>query len=247
MEEFFIPAFLVTGLAIVIWFWRDFWKNVGQLVHFFVLGLVLVLATAAAQTGMEVTLGENFTTSAINFFMILRNTLLAAAGLTLFKREGSLKPLRPWDESLRVVHEIPIGNAISLLIGFTSYSIILLKWLAPHILEVKSQGTSAFLSSASLGLLTAVHEELVFRLFIIGVVVFLARAWKYRWEFAIVVSSVLWSYSHWFVADLGWIKFIQIFPLGLYLGYMLKRFGFEACVLMHLMANIVVMFTAQML
>ena len=83
-----------------------------------------------------------------------------------------------------------------------------------------------------------VVEELTFRLAIQNQ---LARlfAWtgKQHW-LSIVLTSLLWTFLHAGAVDPDWVKFVHVFPMGLVLGWMFRRFGIESCILVHVLFNL---------
>ncbi len=84
----------------------------------------------------------------------------------------------------------------------------------------------------------AFMEEVVYRLNIQN---FLARmmGWKgNRYIFAIVVASIMWTFAHTGVLESNWLKYLQIFPMGVALGLVYERCGFEVAFLTHLLFNI---------
>jgi len=77
------------------------------------------------------------------------------------------------------------------------------------------------------------REEVIFRL---GVQSFLAWALKWRgsrYWLVIVLTAALWSMAHVNAMELYWIKLIQVFPLGLALGWLNRKYGTESSILAH--------------
>jgi hypothetical protein len=93
----------------------------------------------------------------------------------------------------------------------------------------------------------ALAEEVVFRL---GIQNYLAKLLKLRggtcWT-AILLSALLWSTGHVNTLDPDWPKLLQVFPFGLALGLLFRRYGLEACILAHAVFNLVLMFLAPSL
>lgn len=86
-------------------------------------------------------------------------------------------------------------------------------------------------------LLTVVGEELTFRLGIQNYFAGLFGRGAAGYSAAIVLSSALWSLGHIGIVDPEWVKFAQIFPAGLALGWLFRYAGFEACVIAHGVLN----------
>ena len=92
-------------------------------------------------------------------------------------------------------------------------------------------------------LLAVVNEELLNRVFLIGLVVFVFRKSKYAWFIAIITSSIYWGALHMGLGYTDWVKFVQVLPFGLFLGYCLRKYGFETSLLVHALSNLVVLIT----
>ena len=86
--------------------------------------------------------------------------------------------------------------------------------------------------------LVAIGEELVFRL---GIQNFLATAcnwWGRRYWLAIVATSAIWTLGHAGTLDPDWVKFLQIFPVGIALGWLFRKHGIESCIAVHVLFNV---------
>lgn len=93
----------------------------------------------------------------------------------------------------------------------------------------------------------AVGEEIVFRL---GVQNLLAKNFRLtgsRYWVAILASAAFWSLAHANMLDPEWVKFAQVFPLGIALGFLFRRFGVEVCILGHGIFNVAMVFLAPKL
>ena len=88
----------------------------------------------------------------------------------------------------------------------------------------------------------AVVEEITYRL---AVQSFLARKLRLqgrRYVVAIVLASALWTLGHAGTLEPEWIKFAQIFPIGIALGFLFRKYGVESCIFAHAIFNVVMMF-----
>lgn len=88
----------------------------------------------------------------------------------------------------------------------------------------------------------AIAEEIVFRL---GIQNFLAKYLQLQsnnYWIAIFITSVLWTLAHAGVLEPEWVKMAQIFPIGLLLGWLYKKFGTESTMLAHGIFNFVLVF-----
>jgi len=132
--------------------------------------------------------------------------------------------------------------------GSAVYSALLFLLTKPHIAEMVQRAFAVRESSDAgrytpfailLVLAFAFGEEIFFRL---GIQNFLAMYLKWqgnRYWAAIAATSLLWTIGHAGVLDPDWVKFAQIFPLGLMLGWLFRRHGVEACILAHGLFNII--------
>ena len=85
----------------------------------------------------------------------------------------------------------------------------------------------------------SIAEEIIFRL---GIQNFLAKYLKLqnnKYWIAIVITSALWTLGHAGVMDPQWVKFVQIFPIGLLLGWMNKKLGVESTIIAHAVMNLI--------
>jgi membrane protease YdiL (CAAX protease family) len=145
-------------------------------------------------------------------------------------------------QSLFLIHTLAV-TTFSIL-----YSIILFKLTNPEIGESLrlllnnepiSQAQVLSPHSFLLSLTFAFVEEIVFRL---GIQNFLAKHlnWRHtRYWLAITVTSMLWTMGHTGSLDPDWVKFAQVFPLGLLLGWLFRKHGVESCILAHGLSNII--------
>ncbi|WP_405243481.1 CPBP family intramembrane glutamic endopeptidase [Lentisalinibacter salinarum] len=94
---------------------------------------------------------------------------------------------------------------------------------------------------------TSLGEELTFRLGIQNYFGALFGRGAAGYWAAIVLSSALWSLGHIGRVDPEWVKFAQIFPAGLALGWLFRYAGFEACVIAHAVLNLIMPFATPKL
>ena len=84
----------------------------------------------------------------------------------------------------------------------------------------------------------SIAEEITFRL---GIQNYLAKHFKWqnkKYWIAIVITSAIWTLGHAGVMDPQWVKFAQIFPIGLLLGWMNKKLGVESTIIVHVIMNL---------
>lgn len=90
----------------------------------------------------------------------------------------------------------------------------------------------------------AIAEELFFRL---GIQSFLVRHLKLTdqtYWIAIVITAALWTVGHAGTLNPEWVKLAQIFPIGLMLGWLFKKYGAESTILVHGLFNVIFSFMA---
>ncbi|MCA9250633.1 MAG: CPBP family intramembrane metalloprotease [Phycisphaerales bacterium] len=90
----------------------------------------------------------------------------------------------------------------------------------------------------------AYGEEILFRL---GIQNYLAKTMdlgRSRYWISICITAAIWSLAHANTLDPEWVKFAQILPIGVALGYLFRRFGLEACILAHGAFNVAMVFLA---
>lgn len=87
-----------------------------------------------------------------------------------------------------------------------------------------------------------ITEELVFRFVIQNYIAKVFKLNNNKYWLAIIFSAFLWAIAHGNTLDPEWIKFAQIFPIGLALGALYKKFGLECCIFAHGGFNIIMMF-----
>jgi hypothetical protein len=120
-----------------------------------------------------------------------------------------------------------------------------------ELLESSSTNLPTAMGASVVGALAmfefALSEEVVFRL---GIQNYLARVLKLRgnsYWIAVVLTTALWSMAHVNTLDPNWAKIVQVFPLGIALGVLFRRYGVEACTAAHLLFNLALMFLAPSL
>ncbi len=148
-------------------------------------------------------------------------------------------------------------DVLLVVAGSVAWSATLFLLTRPHVAEMvrRTFGMEGNLADAGrydaftvlLVLTFAFGEEIFFRL---GIQNFLAKYLRWygsRYWAAIVLTSLLWTLGHVGVLDPNWVKFAQIFPVGLMLGWLFHRHGVEACMLAHGLFNIIMIGLSSLL
>ena len=125
------------------------------------------------------------------------------------------------------------------------YSLLLFWLMKPSQGELFATGAEEVFSLAAITtsvgafLAFAFGEEIIFRH---GIQNMLAKflGWRGgRYWIAIAVTSALWTLGHAGALDPNWIKFAQIFPLGLLFGWLYLRYGLQSSILAHAVFNLI--------
>ena len=87
----------------------------------------------------------------------------------------------------------------------------------------------------------AFGEEILFRL---GIQNYLAQQFRRngdKYWVAVVLTSGLWALAHANILTPEWVKIVQIFPFGIVLGFLFKKYGLESCIFAHGIFNLSMM------
>lgn len=88
-------------------------------------------------------------------------------------------------------------------------------------------------------------EEIIFRPGIHNYLTLKFGATVRAHRLAVLLTSVVWALAHAGTLDSEWVKFLQIFVLGLGLGWLNRRYGLEACIVTHGVFNLVMVSLSQ--
>jgi membrane protease YdiL (CAAX protease family) len=133
--------------------------------------------------------------------------------------------------------------------GFLVYTALLFAATRPRVSPVlqkamqtweglMKQSSSPVLAAVLVSLI-AVKEEVTYRLFMQTQLEWWMRGREHAGALAILVTSTLWTLGHAGALEPNWVKFVQIFPMGIVLGIMRRRWGLAPCMLAHLVLNLV--------
>ena len=142
-------------------------------------------------------------------------------------------------------------TTVGVSLGAVIYTAILFAVTGPDIGAALREAINA--NSHTVTLLTLVTllefaftEELIFRL---GIQNYLATKLQGRangYWIAIVLTSIVWTLGHAGSLDPTWIKFAQIFPVGLALGWLYRRNGTESTIVAHALFNLAAAFVVAL-
>ncbi len=148
-------------------------------------------------------------------------------------------------------------TTLAIAAGGVVFSIILFLLVSPRVadpfynfpdLEPVRRGQAPSLIINILAMLeAALVEEIAFRMCIQNYLARVLRLPKHGYWLAIVLSTVFWALAHGEMLSPAWFKPVQIFPIGLGLGYLSKRWGVESSILAHAVFNLVLLFLSPWL
>lgn len=127
-------------------------------------------------------------------------------------------------------------------VGAALYSAILFMLTLPGVGDLfrEAIGSGARVTPLTLVMILefAFTEEIFFRL---GIQNFIAAKLVRRrrgYEIAIVITAILWTLGHVGVLNPDWVKLAQVFPIGLALGWLYRRYGTESTIIAHSLFNL---------
>jgi membrane protease YdiL (CAAX protease family) len=140
--------------------------------------------------------------------------------------------------------------ASAIVVGAVAFSWLLFSATSPRMSETvrsltqsseTAPGAGAVNQAAILVIVVtlAIGEELLFRLAMQNYVALRFGLQGRKYMLAILITTVIWTLGHSGVLEPEWVKLVQIFPLGLALGLLGRRYGVEACILAHGAFNVV--------
>jgi membrane protease YdiL (CAAX protease family) len=84
----------------------------------------------------------------------------------------------------------------------------------------------------------AVAEEFIFRLGLQNWFAKVLRLPARGYWVAVALSSAVWALAHANTLDPEWVKIAQVFPMGIALGFLFRKFGVECCIFAHAAFNL---------
>lgn len=131
---------------------------------------------------------------------------------------------------------------------------ILLFWLTKPTMSALAQANfgqeltmTNILATLVFVLSFAFAEEIAFRL---GIQNFLAQHFSWQGEkywLAIILTSFIWTIGHVGLLEPNWVKMVQIFPVGLALGWLFRKYGVESTIIVHSIFNVVLIWPSELL
>ena len=220
----------------------------------FCLGVVVIQAGVLYLSGLPRESGPRVAVFILALFPLLEILVATCVGMDscavmgsidapllkrLFRRHGEADRLSPLPYAVWTINTAIAATAFSLVLFWLTspqLSALLKAWVAKT-----GAGTEPTLLTAVVCTRHAFFEEIVFRL---GIQSFLARQFRLqgrKYWIAIVLTSALWAIGHAGTMDPEWVKLAQIFPIGIALGALFRKYGVESCILAHGIFNLVML------
>jgi membrane protease YdiL (CAAX protease family) len=261
---------LILMFALLVLFIVDWALHYRTTRRFWACGFLLAALLLLLELGVIFTLPKGvdplqmvtgMTGAVVSFFRVALFTVVGMYSCVKLRRphlplvsalfgENHFRRRVRWDDCLLVGAVVTIGAlaytiALFTLTGPRLSSIITGKF--GEALRPSFAAEGSYLMAGLLVVAFALGEELVFRL---GIQSFLARHLKLKgrkYWIAILATTILWTLGHAGVMEPAWVKFAQVFPLGIALGILFWRYGVEITIGVHAVYNVVMMLLAPLL
>ncbi|MBN2423481.1 MAG: CPBP family intramembrane metalloprotease [Calditrichaceae bacterium] len=212
---FLSKLFEILGIVFIIygidWFWKIFYFGVDVEIRKFIIDILIF--------------GRNLILGSVGIFFLNKKGYLTLPLYLNFKYEK---------ENLSS-YVFPIFISIFLLFLIT---IALLILSSSPILNANDINFSIIIDSINRSIIVATGEEVYFRLFLQSLLIYWFSYLKIGNFFSIIVVSLLWALTHAGIIESGGLKFIQIFLFGIILGILMYKRGFESCLFVHFIFNL---------
>ena len=143
-----------------------------------------------------------------------------------------------------------VRDVLAVGLGAVAYTVVLFWLTSPRPGDVVNN-LSGGEASSTVTLFTlvvilefALVEELMFRLALQNYLAAKFVQRRYGYWLAIILTTSVWTLGHVGSLDPNWVKMVQIFPIGLALGWLFRKHGAESTILAHGLFNVVAAFVA---
>jgi membrane protease YdiL (CAAX protease family) len=174
-----------------------------------------------------------------NALVITKHAFCASVGILLFIRYARFNPTHDWEDWPQYFKTLPKMLLPALVLANVGYSGLIF-----HLFDVIPGGVARnswqYLDELAVGVLGSVSEELLIRAYLMGALLSFFGKFKYRWSIAILGSALVWSLLHLGNYDSEWYKVAQVFPFGVVYGIVMKKYGLEVCIALHLLSNLMI-------
>lgn len=240
----------ILGIAILIYYFSHF-KEVNSFIKygFFILALYFILMLLGRNSLFVIPL------TTVSYIKI---TIYTCIGMHLcselkFKDMPLIRKLFHDDAAEKIDLKSYILSVSAVIIGSVVFSYVLFKITSPSASETikatlenqsiaAGTGNSPSIKLIFIFLGIVIGEEITYRFVICNYLIKIFKLGENKYWVAVLLSSMLWALAHADTLNPEWVKFAQIFPIGLALGCMFKKFGLESCILAHAGFNTIMMF-----
>lgn len=241
---------VILGIAILVYYVKNF-RAVNQYIKY---GIVIALTMTLFEfIGSEFSIANGF----LVLLSMLKTAIYTSLGIHLCQQLGLrdlplIKKLFGEWELDEINPKAYLLSTTGVILGSSLFSIILFKLTSPTASEavknlldwdavLQQPNTMPSLTLIILIMAVVIAEEVTFRLVIQN---YLVKQFKLenKYWIPIVLSSLMWTLAHGNTLIPEWVKFAQIFPIGLALGALYKKFGLESVIIAHGGFNIIMMF-----
>ena len=236
---------IFSGIGVVYFFYY-YWKydELLLLIRKFSFLLLLVYIIYMLDWGWKMYLFDyslDLSLMALQFLILIKNMILGATGV-YFLTANNIKavPIICIQRGEKINYSGNLLFPAILTVGVLVFISLFVMFLynSSIISHTIDNRFIAMIDSLTRGFIISVTEEIVYRLFLIGLFIHWLSRLKWSHTFSIILASIVWASIHPNAFEYGGLKFIQIMLIGVVLGILMEKKGIEACMLSHWIFNI---------
>ncbi len=240
----------LIGIALLVYYFSNF-REINSFIKYGLFVLAIYITVMALGGGIDIS------SITMQIVSLIKIAIYTCIGMYLSSKLGYkdmplLRKVFRSENDEKICLKDYALSTIAVTIGATAFSYVLFKLTQPGVsdtIKKNIDNVNAAINvenalSIDIVLLfigIVITEELIFRFVIPNYLAVQLKLGEKKYWIAIAISSMLWALAHASTLDPEWIKFIQIFPIGLALGVMYKRYGLESCIIAHTGFNILMM------
>jgi len=249
----FLILDVILGVSIFVYYIINF-KEVNSYFKYgaVLIGIICILELISGALGMV--------NIALSGVIYLKSIIMVCIGIHLSSKTGQVdiplikKLFRKGEGETINVRNYIISTA-AVILGSVIFSYVLFKLTSPSMSQMIKKN---LLDSTSFSELTSaptfqvlielvaisIAEEITFRFVIQNYVAKIFKLEGKKYWIAIVFAAFIWALAHGNTLDPEWVKFAQIFPIGIALGGLYKKYGLESSMFAHAGFNVIMSFFA---
>lgn len=245
----FLITFVILNLVIGIWVLVYYIRNFKEANSFIKYGLVVMVIFIIINIMCVKLIGK---VSPLMFIVYsIKTAIYTCIGMELCLKLGYKDmPLMRKAFHSSDGEDINMPNYILSIAGVIGgsalFTYILFKITSPKVSDIlvrftESNPNSNDVSTLALvaySLSLVITEELTFRFITPNLIAKKFKLEGKKYWIAIIFSAMFWSVAHSGTLDPEWVKLVQIFPIGLALGWLFKNYGLESTIFAHAGFNI---------